>query len=46
MAAGAGLLLALATGMMSLDVRGMTLVLALWTMWFMTVGTLMIMRRV
>lgn len=45
-AAGAGLLIALATGMMRLDVHGMMLVLALWTMWFLAVGALMIMRRV
>jgi hypothetical protein len=45
-AAGAGLVIALATGMLGLDVRGMTLVLALWMAWFAAVGALMTMRRV
>lgn len=44
--AGAGLVIALATGILRLDVGGMTLMLALWTTWFVAVGTLMAMRRV
>ena len=45
-AAGAGLVIVLATGMVDLDVRGMTLVLAIWTVWLVAVGALMMMRRV
>jgi hypothetical protein len=44
--AGAGLVIALTTGILRLDVGGMTLMMALWTTWFVAVGTLMIMRRV
>ncbi len=44
--AGAGLVIALPTGIGRLDVPGMTLVLVVWAAWFLAVGTLMILRRV
>jgi len=46
LAAGAGLVIALPTGIGRLDLAGMTLVLGVWTVWFLAVGTLMIQRRV
>lgn len=44
--AGAGLVIALPTAMGRLDLAGMTLVLVVWAVWFLAVGTLMILRRV
>ena len=44
--AGAGLVIALPTGIGRLDLTGMTLVLVVWAVWFLAVGTLMILRRV
>ena len=44
--AGAGLVIALPTAMGRLDLTGMTLVLVVWAVWFLAVGTLMILRRV
>jgi hypothetical protein len=44
--AGAGLVVALPTGIARLDVAGMTLVLVAWAVWFLAVGTLMIQRKV
>ncbi|HEY5546960.1 MAG TPA: hypothetical protein VIK50_12985 [Gemmatimonadaceae bacterium] len=44
--AGAGLVIALPTGIGRLDLTGMTLVLGVWAVWFLAVGTLMILRRV
>lgn len=44
--AGGGPVIALATGMVGLDLAGMTLVLAVWAVWFLAVGTLMILRKV
>jgi hypothetical protein len=46
LAAGAGLVTALPTGIGRLDVAGMTLVLVVWTVWLLAVGTLMILRKV
>jgi hypothetical protein len=43
--AGAGLVLALPTGI-RLNLAGMTLVVVVWGVWFLAVGTLMILRRV
>jgi hypothetical protein len=44
--AGAGLVVALPTGIVRLNVTGMTLVLVAWAVWFLGVGTLMIQRKV
>lgn len=44
--AGAGLVIALPAGIGRLDLAGMTLVLVVWAVWFLAVGTLMILRRV
>jgi hypothetical protein len=44
--AGAGLVIALPTAMGRLDLAGMTLVLVVWAVWFLAVGTLMIQRKV
>ncbi len=44
--AGAGLMIALATGMMRLNVPGMMLVVAVWAVWFLAVGALMTLRKV
>ncbi len=44
--AGAGLMIALATGMMRLNVPGMMLVVAVWAVWFLAVGALMTLRQV
>jgi hypothetical protein len=44
--AGAGLVIALPTAIGRLDLAGMTLVLVVWAVWFLAVGTLMILRRV
>jgi hypothetical protein len=44
--AGAGLVIALPAGIGRLDLTGMTLVLVVWAVWFLAVGTLMILRRV
>jgi hypothetical protein len=44
--AGAGLVIALPTALGRLDLAGMTLVLVVWAVWFLAVGTLMIQRRV
>jgi hypothetical protein len=44
--AGAALVVALPTGIGRLDVAGMTLVLVVWAVWFLAVGTLMIQRKV
>jgi hypothetical protein len=44
--AGAGLVIALPTGIGRLDLAGMTLVLVVWAVWFLAVGTLMILRKV
>ena len=46
LAAGAALVVALPTGIGHLDLAGMTLVLVVWTVWFVAVGTLMIQRKV
>jgi hypothetical protein len=46
LAAGALLVLALLTGMVRLNLGGMTLLLAVWSGWFVGVGALMILRRV
>ena len=46
LAAGAGPVIALPTGIGRLDLAGMTLVLGVWTVWFLAVGTLMIQRKV
>jgi hypothetical protein len=46
LAAGAGLVVALPTGIARLNVAGMTLVLVVWAVWFLAVGTLMIQRKV
>jgi hypothetical protein len=44
--AGAGLMIALATGMMRLNVPGMMVVVAVWAVWFLAVGALMTLRQV
>jgi hypothetical protein len=44
--AGAGLVIALPAGTGRLDLAGMMLVVAAWTVWFLAVGTLMILRKV
>ena len=44
--AGAGLVIALPTAIGRLDLAGMTLVLVVWAVWFLAVGTLMIQRKV
>ena len=44
--AGAGLVIALPAGIGRLDLAGMTLVVVAWTVWFLAVGTLMILRKV
>jgi putative transcriptional regulator len=44
--AAAGLIIALATGMMRLNVPGMMLVVAVWAVWFLAVGALMTLRKV
>lgn len=44
--AGAGLVIALPTAIGRLDLAGMTLVLVVWAVWFLAVGTLMILRKV
>jgi hypothetical protein len=44
--AGAGLVIALPAGIGRLDLTGMTLVLVVWTVWFLALGTLMIQRKV
>jgi hypothetical protein len=46
LAAGAILVLALLTGIVRLNLGGMTLVLAVWSAWFVAVGALMILRKV
>jgi hypothetical protein len=46
LAAGAGLVIALPAGIGRLDLTGMTLVLVVWTVWFLALGTLMIQRKV
>ena len=43
--AGAGLVIALPTAMGRLGLAGMTLVLVVWAVWFLAVGTLMIQRK-
>ena len=39
-------MIALPAGIGRLDLTGMTLVLVVWAVWFLAVGTLMILRRV
>jgi hypothetical protein len=44
--AGAGLVIAVPTAIGPLDLAGMTLMLVVWAIWFLAVGTLMILRKV
>jgi hypothetical protein len=44
--AGTAVVIAVPTAIVRLDVPGMTMVLAAWAVWFLAVGTLMILRRV
>jgi hypothetical protein len=44
--AGAGLVIAIPAEIGRLDLTGMTLVVVVWTVWFLALGTLMIQRKV